>query len=110
MELEVRINDRSESIQIGDPYRPDVPSMTDRIIRFAGDRNLPVSGLDLPGLLPRMIRGVVGCEEGCPANAKELVERGYRDFELLYVEGGILTATARIPGGSVLTLKLFPDF
>ncbi len=110
MELDVRINNTSISIAIGEPYRPDIAAMTEQIARFAEEQGTPVNGLDLSGLLPRMIRGVVGCEEGCPANAKELVERGYRDFDLKYVEGGILTATAKIAGGSALALKLFPDF
>ena len=69
-----------------------------------------VNSLDIPGLLPKLIRGVVGCEQGCPANAKELVEQGYRDYQLKYVEGGILTATQHIAEGSILTIKLFPDF
>lgn len=110
MDLDVRINDRSVSITISDPYRPDIGAMTDRIARFAAEQGTPVNSLDLPGLLPRLIRGVVGCEEGCPANAKELVEQGYRGFDLKYVEGGILTATARTSGGSTLALRLFPDF
>lgn len=110
MDLDVRINDKSVSIAISDPYRPDIIAMTERITRFAADQGAMVNGLDLSGLLPRLIRGVVGCEEGCPANAKELVERGYSDFELKYVEGGILTATACTSGGHTLALRLFPDF
>jgi len=110
MEMDVRINDRSVSITISDPYRPDIASMADRIAGFAAEQGATVKELDLPGLLPRLIRGVVGCEEGCPANARELVERGYSGFDLKYVEGGILTATARTTAGTALALKLFPDF
>lgn len=110
MELDVRMNDKSIAITIENAYRPDIVAMSDRIARFAAEQGAQVGNLDLPGLLPRLIRGVVGCEEGCPANAKELVEQGYRNFDLKYVEGGILTATARTQNGSTLALKLFPDF
>lgn len=110
MELEVRINEKSISITINDPYRPDIPGITERISSFASERGTAMASLDLPGLLPRLIRGVVGCEQGCPANAKEVVERGYLNFTLNYVEGGILTAMAPIEGGRTVTIKLFPDF
>ena len=84
--------------------------MESRIGEFAKEQGAALNGLDVRGLLPLMIRGVVGCEEGCPANAKQLVERGFRDFCLEYVEGGILTATAKAQNGTPLILKLFPDF
>ncbi|MDH4162248.1 MAG: hypothetical protein OEW15_06100 [Nitrospirota bacterium] len=110
MELDVRINDKSTSIIIGDPYRPDVEGITRRISEMAAAGGIRLNDLDVRGLLPQMVRGVAGCEEGCPANAKDLVEKGYGPFELEYIEGGILTAQARTKEGLTLLLKLFPDF
>jgi hypothetical protein len=110
MELEIRMNNESLTLVIDDPFRPDVDGVTGRISAFAAGQGVTLNGLDVRGLLPEMIRGVVGCEEGCPADAKELVERGYRSFALEYIEGGILTASARTAGGTPLVLKLFPDF
>jgi hypothetical protein len=57
-----------------------------------------------------MIRGIAGCERGCPANAQDLVSSGHKGFDMQYVEGGILTARIVTADGSVLSLKLFPDF
>ena len=110
MELEVRLNGGSVGITIPDPYRPDMNTIIAKIATFLDSKGVASQNFDLAGLLPLMIHGVVGCEEGCPANAKDLVERGYRDFSLQYVEGGILSAQARTGAGKDLTVKLFPEF
>ncbi len=57
-----------------------------------------------------MIKGVFGCEEGCPADAKRLVSEGYGGFDLEYIEGGILKAQYSLNGSDTLTIKVFPDF
>lgn len=57
-----------------------------------------------------MINGIAGCESGCPANAKGLVSGGYKGFDVQYVEGGILTARIMTRDGSIIYLKMFPDF
>lgn len=110
MELDVRLNDRSVSIAIADPFHLDLDAITGRIGDLFAGQGTSMDGLDIEGVVPLMVRGVAGCEAGCPANAKELVERGYRNFHLAYVEGGILTAQANVTGGRTVTLKLFPDF
>jgi hypothetical protein len=110
MELDVRLGRDGISIPIEDPYRLDVDAIVGRIEEMLSGQGAKTSGLDLKGLLPRMVKGIAGCEAGCPANAKSLVEQGYRNFSLAYVEGGILTATAKTSGGRDLSLKLFPDF
>ena len=110
MELDVQLDNNSVGITIADPYRPDVDSVTRKITAFLDSLGVPPQEADVTGLLPLMIRGVVGCEEGCPANARDLVEQGYRDFMLQYVEGGILTAQTRTSRGRMLTVKLFPEF
>ncbi len=110
MELDVRINGEGISIGIDNPYRLDLDGIVGRIEGLFASKGVNVNGLDIRGLLPRMVKGIAGCEAGCPANAKSLVEQGHHNFSLQYVEGGILTATARTAGGENLTLKLFPDF
>jgi hypothetical protein len=69
-----------------------------------------VDGLALEELLPRMVRGVAGCESGCPANAKSLVRSGFRDYRLEYIDGGILTAARDVAPGERLEIKIFPEF
>lgn len=110
MDLEVRLDSESMDFAIDDPYHPDLDRIIGRIGMFMNAQGMISNGLDIQGLLPLMIRGVVGCEEGCPANARDLVERGYRDFSLEYIEGGILTAKALTPDGRALMIKLFPEF
>ena len=110
MDLDVRLNERSVSILIEDPYRLDADAVAGKISAFIAGQGAEPVGLDVRGLLPLMVRGVAGCEDGCPANAKSLVERGYGDFALEYVEGGILTARTRTADGKDLILKLFPEF
>jgi hypothetical protein len=57
-----------------------------------------------------MVRGVAGCEGGCPSNARSLVRAGFRDYHLDYVEGGILTAAREVAPGERLVIKIFPEF
>ena len=45
-----------------------------------------------------------------PADAKGLVSKGFKDFELQYIEGGILSARRLTGDGRFFYLKMFPDF
>ena len=110
MELDLRINNDSISIGIDNPFHLDIDSLVGRIEQFITSKGLGLSGLDVQGLLPRMVKGIAGCEAGCPADAKSVVKKGYKNFKLEYIEGGILSATAEIGQGEILSLKLFPDF
>ena len=110
MELDVRLNGRSVSIPIPEPFRLDLEIIGSRVADLFTAAGQTMDDLDIRGLVPLMVRGVAGCEAGCPADAKGIVERGYRNFHLEYVEGGILTAEAKTRDGAVLALKLFPDF
>jgi hypothetical protein len=110
MELDVRLGDDSLTIPMGNPHRLDIDVLVRQIEGFSSSRGVSLAGLDLMGLIPRMIKGIAGCEAGCPANAKSLVSQGYRNFRLAYVEGGILTAEAVTEGGTSLSLRMFPDF
>jgi hypothetical protein len=110
MELDVRLDNDSFSITIDDPFLLDIDGVIARIDAFLAARGAARDRTDIRGLLPLMVRGIAGCEDGCPANARELVEQGYKDFVLRYVEGGILTAMTKMANGKALSLKLFPDF
>jgi hypothetical protein len=97
-------------MQIADAYRPDLDDMITRIDQFTGAHGADIVALDVRGLIPELIRGIVGCERGCPADAKGLISRGYKGFDLQYIEGGILTASAMAADGRPLVIKMFPDF
>lgn len=110
MLLDVIINKDSLSIPIADPFRADLDGILGQIERFAASKETDLTRLDIRGLIPRMIKGIAGCEKGCPANAKDLVSRGVKDFELQYIEGGILSARATLGDDRQVFLKMFPDF
>jgi hypothetical protein len=110
MVLDIVINNNSMEIQIGDPFHPDLDAIMNQIDRFASSNDIDIAGLDIRGLIPKMIKGIVGCERGCPANAKGFVSEGFKRFELKYIEGGILSACASMGDSKVLCLKMFPDF
>jgi hypothetical protein len=108
--LDVIINDASVSLQIDAPFQTDIDVLYSHIERFASSQGADIAAMDVRGLIPKMIRGIAGCERGCPANAHDLVSSGYKGFDMQYVEGGILTARIMNAEGSVLSLKIFPDF
>lgn len=110
MVLDVAIDAASVTIQIDNPFKPDLDAISVQIERFAHSAGTDVTALDVRGLIAGMIKGIAGCEHGCPANAKNLVSAGYKGFDVEYVEGGILTAHIRTGAGSLLSLKMFPDF
>jgi hypothetical protein len=110
MELDISLDSDSLSINIDNPFRMDVDSLMQQIGSFLSAKGEELNGLDIRGLLPRMVRGIAGCEKGCPADAKSLVAQGFDNFELAYVEGGILTARVMTDQGKVLSVKMFPEF
>lgn len=110
MELDVRMDNDSLSIPIDNPFHLDTDSIVEKIGHFAASKGTRLDGIDIKGLLPKMVRGIAGCEGGCPSNALELVSSGFNSFELAYVEGGILTAKTVTENGKVLNIKMFPDF
>ena len=85
-------------------------SVVGQIEEFCSLKALLLTVLILRGLISQMVRGIAGCERGCPADAKEFVHRGFKEFSLAYVEGGILTAKAVIGSNKELSIKMFPDF
>lgn len=110
MVLDAIVDKESVTISIENPFRSDIDDIADRIEKMVSSKGATAAGLDLKGLIPRMIKGIAGCESGCPADAKRLVSKGFKGFDLEYIEGGILSARTALNNGSVLYLKLFPDF
>ena len=110
MVLEIIIDDASVTVQIPEAFRPDIEDIMAQIERIAVSKGADIAALNVRGLILQMIRGIAGCENGCPADAKGLTTRGYNGFDLHYVEGGILTARTKTGSGNVINLKMFPDF
>ncbi|MGE5809189.1 MAG: hypothetical protein ACM32I_08690 [Nitrospirota bacterium] len=110
MELDVRVGNKSIAIPIENPFRLDIDATAGRIESFLASESARSAGLDFRGLLPKMIKGIAGCEGGCPADAKRFVSRGFTNFKLEYIEGGILHAQAMTEDGKPVSLKMFPDF
>ncbi len=110
MELDVSVSGESLSITIDNPFKLEMDAIMGSIKDFMSGQNINLNGLDIEGLLPRMVKGIAGCEDGCPADAKGLVSQGFSDFEISYIEGGILSAKAKVEPDKMLELKMFPDF
>jgi len=110
MLLDVTLGKDSMSIDIEDPFHADIDLLSEKIKEFTVSRNVSLDDIDVRGLIPKMIRGIAGCEGGCPANALDFVDRGFRNFELKYIEGGILSAKVDIETGKSLQLRMFPEF
>jgi hypothetical protein len=110
MELDIRMEKESLAITIEDPFRINLDALLRKINEFLAPKGVSTDNLDIRGLLPRMVKGIAGCEAGCPADAKSVVKKGHRNFTLEYIEGGILSASAQLGQGKTLSLKLFPDF
>jgi hypothetical protein len=111
MELDINVAGKSISIPIDDPFHLDIDAMVARINAFLSEQDAGgAGGLDIRGLLPKMVKGIAGCEGGCPADAKSFVSRGFNNFKLAYIEGGILEARVATESGKNVAFKMFPDF
>ena len=110
MDIDVHFMGRSLPIKVSDPHHMDTGQVVGDIVTFLNGDAGGTDTLHLEELLPRMVRGVAGCEGGCPSNAKGLVRAGFLDYHLDYVEGGILTAAREVAPGQRLEIKIFPEF
>jgi len=110
MDIDIKIGNESLSINIENPFRFDISGVTQDIIDFGNSFGVDLAPLEMDRLIPRMIKGVAGCEAGCPSDAKSVVREGFKDFSIEYVEGGILSATKSLGNGKPLQVKVFPDF
>ncbi len=110
MILDVAIDGDSLSMDIPDPFRLDMDALIGKIDQFVASRGIVITAADVRALIPAMVKGIAGCERGCPADAKGLVSKGFKDFELHYIEGGILSARRSTGDGRFFYIKMFPDF
>ena len=110
MELDVNVAGKSLAIAIDNPFHLDIDATVKQIESFLASQGAPADGLDVRGLLPKLVKGIAGCEGGCPADAKSLVSRGFKNFKLAYIEGGILEARVITENGKNVAIKMFPDF
>ena len=110
MELDVKVAAKSLSITIPDPFHLDLDAMVTQIESFCKTQDAAPANLDFRGLLPKMVKGIAGCEGGCPADAQRFVSRGFTNFKLAYIEGGILQAQAKTVDGKDVSLRMFPEF
>ena len=110
MELDVTIGTESLSVDIENPYKFDVRAGTASILKFGTENGEDLSKLQIDTLISKMIKGVAGCEHGCPSDAKGLVSKGFGKFKMEYIDGGIISAGHVLESGQTLTLKLFPGF
>jgi hypothetical protein len=110
MDIDVIIGQSSLSFNIENPHRMDATRIAHEIIDFGKQRSFDLEIFDVERLIRRMVRGVAGCENGCPADAKSLVREGFGDFRISYIEGGILSAIKSLGDGVAIELKVFPDF
>ena len=110
MDIDVRINGKSLSVAVDNPHRYDIAGIIKDIDSFGKENGVDLAPFELERLIPVMIRGVAGCEAGCPSDAMGVVRRGFGNFKLSYVEGGILTAVQSLENGVPLEVKIFPEF
>jgi len=110
MDIDITYNGESLPIQLDNPYQMDTEKVVSRIAAFLKPLGAETDTLKLNELLPRMVRGIVGCERGCPADAQSFVRTGFHDYRLEDVEGGILTAFRDMEVGSRLEIRMFPEF
>lgn len=110
MDIDVSIGQESLPISIENPHRFNLDSVVRNVIEFGRKFGVDLASLHIEKLIPRMIRGVAGCEGGCPSDAMSLVRQGFGEFNLSYVEGGILTAVISLDNKGPLEIKVFPDF
>ncbi|HBH60294.1 MAG TPA: hypothetical protein DDX85_00820 [Nitrospiraceae bacterium] len=110
MDIDISINGESLTIYIENPHRFNVNGVMGDIASFGKKFGVDLAPYEIDQLIPRMIRGVAGCEAGCPSDAMSVARRGFGKFMIEYVEGGILTASQKLENGKPLEVKVFPDF
>lgn len=110
MLLEASIDKIATEIQIDNPFDYNLEHIISTLEQFTSSQGVSIEGHDIGRLIPKMIRGIAGCEGGCPADAKKLVQNGVAGVSLHYIEGGILSASIEVGNDRLFTLKVFPDF
>ncbi len=110
MDIDIQVGSESFSFEVDNPFNFDVDKAVKDVINASNEAGHDISTLGIEKLVARMIRGVAGCEGGCPADAKTLVHTGFGNFNIEYVDGGILSASDTLKDNTPLEVKVFPGF
>lgn len=110
MDIDVKYGEATLPLIVEDPFHMDLETVSATIENFLKPHGLRPSELHLRELLPGMVRGICGCQSGCPADAQGFVRRGCREYRLEYIEGGILKAVLDTPDDCPLEIRMFPEF
>ena len=114
MDIEISYGGDSLYLEVGNPHKMNTPKVAKQLAGFLQQNGVDegnIKELSLAELLPKMVRGVAGCEAGCPSNAYSLVRSGFQKYKLEYIDGGILTAKHGVSSSAdMITIKVFPDF
>jgi len=110
MDIDVSIGRESITINIENPYRFDMSQIMKAIVDFGLNLGADLKEMEIDVLIKNMVKGVAGCEGGCPANAKAVVRAGFGRFKLSFIDGGILSAKCALDNGIPLEIKIFPEF
>jgi len=114
MDIEISYGSDSLYLEVGNPHKMNSTKVAQQLAGFLQQNRVDegsIKELSLVELLPKMVRGVAGCEAGCPANAYSLVRSGFLKYKLEYIDGGILTAKHSVSSSAdIITIKVFPDF
>jgi hypothetical protein len=62
MEIDITAGKESCSINVDNPHRFDSEMVIDKIVAFEERAGIDLRALNIEQLIPRMIRGVAGCE------------------------------------------------
>ncbi len=110
MEIDVIIDKENLSIKIENPFHFDTKKTIKKIIDFGQNNGVQLLENEIESLILRLIRGVAGCENDCPADALTLARSGFRNFKVEYTDGGILSAKSLLRNNRIIEIKVFPDF
>ncbi len=110
MDIDIMKGTETFTIHIDNPFSFNVNYTVEKILDFAKKAGIDLSGRELEDLIARMVKGIAGCEHGCPADALSLVRSGFGEFKLAYIDGGILSAQFTDGDRDPLEIRIFPGF
>jgi len=110
MDIGISIGKESLTVNVGNPHGAELSHAVKSVVDFGMKFGIDLAKLDIKVLIPKMVRGVAGCEGGCPSDARNFVREGFGGFKLSYIEGGILSAACTLEDGRPFSVKIFPEF
>ena len=74
MDIDIIIGDKSLNVSLENAFRFDAEKLMQKVNDFSRSLGTDISGLRIEKLIPRMIKGVAGCEN-------EFCKRGFWEFQ-----------------------------